>query len=196
MHVRPVRPSDAAAACALLSDATAVAIGSSAGAYAGFLRRGVTAYVTSRLASPPANGALLAAYLAPPESTVSEAFTCEGASSLVGVIDLRLPPVPDASRLFAHDLLQPDAAVVSNLCVAPAARRRGVGTALLAGARAYASASARPPSQLALCSAAGDGGAAAMYEAAGFRVAATQGWLEGLLRATPRLQLRVKYLLI
>lgn len=182
--VRPAQPADLAAAAALLADAFAVSLRQPK--YGRFLQRQVTGYCAARLQSPPHEGVLLVVTGGPEDG------------SMLGVCEVSLSPstrsVQDA-KLAAPQ----NSPYLSNISVLPAARRQGIGAALLGAAQQYvvdalraggADTAALPPAVYLHC-AIGDPAALALYTSAGFTVVAQHApWELPIFRqGVPRLQL-------
>jgi len=120
--VKPATPADLRAVVSLLADAFAISLRQPR--YSQYLQRQVTTYCTARLQTPRHQAALLVATTADEEQPVA---VCEVSMSAM-------------TRSFADQRLAPPprSIYVSNVSVLPTARRRGIGTALLDAAQAYA----------------------------------------------------------
>ena len=182
LTVRPAQASDLPAAAVLLADAFAAAL--SQPKYGRFLQRQVTGYCAARMQSPPHEGVLLVA-------TGTDGST-------LGVCEVSLSPNTRSAQ-DARLAAPVHAPYISNVSVLPAARRQGIGAALLAAAQAYVVDALRagggepmrlPPAVYLHC-AIGDPAAVALYTSAGYTVVAQHApWELPLFRqGVPRLQL-------
>ena len=189
--MRPATPADLRAVVSLLADAFAISLRQPR--YSQFLQRQVTTYCTVRLQTPRHQAALLVATTADEEQPVA---VCEVSVSAM-------------TRSFADQRLAPPprSIYVSNVSVLPTVRRRGIGTALLNAAQAYAidamqcseadaEADALLPLEVFLHCVLDDDAAYRLYSSAGFvTVAQHAPWELPLFRqGAPRMRLLRKSL--
>jgi len=123
LRLAPAAHTDLSALVDLLSDAFATSL--EAPSFKTYLSRQIFSYLAARLAQPLEQSVLL------------QATAVEAPHALLGVCELSLSP---KTRSFAEDRLTPPqhAVYLCNMTVLPAARRRGIGAALLAAAEQYA----------------------------------------------------------